>query len=101
MTVRIVAIGFLLACWYMQQFAIPFMKGVAESEPYFAFGIAIKSISEPVWQMNGMGMIIPAAFITGCLGLGLLTASVLASIMVRIEGWGRQKFFKQVQGGFQ
>lgn len=101
MNARITGFGLLLAVGLMFQFAIPFMRWAGTSNPYFTFSMALQEISGRYAGMLGLQFIIPAAFVIGCLGLGLVVASYLVPFVDRLFNlaWSRLTLGRSESGG--
>ena len=83
MTVRTFAAGLLLGAFFMMKLSVQFLEWVTSVSPAFAFQIAHRTLADNVAHVAGIGLIMPAAFIACCLGIGFAISGIFYPLVER------------------
>ena len=76
-SIRVVAVGFLVAMALLMNYGQEFFTWWLSSATFQSWALAVSTISPSVADVAGLNLVGAAAFIVGCLGIGLLVSTIL------------------------
>lgn len=76
MQIRTLAVGLITGAFLIMKLSISFSNWILAVSPVFAYQAVIRTMSETSALLIGAGVIIPAAYVIFCLGVGLALSGI-------------------------
>lgn len=75
--IRTISVGLAIAAYLVVSYAAEFMNWAQHGLPLYVNALAVHMLSPTTGQMVGDTAYLPAAFVLGCVAIGLFSSSIL------------------------